>query len=292
MKRIVLGGILLLSFAGSAFAQTAAQRPETFIANPWTWSAAQSFNSGDLILNGSGSGSSTLNAPAAGGGTATLFAGSDTIAGKTLTNGGTNASLTASNGGIVYSTSSALGILAGTATANEPLVSGLSTTPAWAAYTIPSSLTQYGLLYASTTSALSQITVADSCVYLTSSGGVPSCGTTLPAGTTISGGLSDTVTSAITAGATQGSQAVAAGFNIITTCASGSGVTLPVHSATIVGQHFWVANYGANACKVWPASSDSINALAANGTYSVAVDTTMQFEGTANSVTQTYTSVP
>lgn len=44
----------------------------------------------DLVLNGSGSGSSTLNAPATGGGTATLFAGSDTILGAastaTLTN--------------------------------------------------------------------------------------------------------------------------------------------------------------------------------------------------------------
>lgn len=37
--------------------------------------------SGALILSGSGSGSSILNAPATGGGTATLFAGTDTIAG-------------------------------------------------------------------------------------------------------------------------------------------------------------------------------------------------------------------
>lgn len=55
-----------------------------------TWSANQSFNSGNLILNGSGSGSTTLNAPATGGGTATLFAGSDTVTGiaaaQTLTN--------------------------------------------------------------------------------------------------------------------------------------------------------------------------------------------------------------
>lgn len=46
-----------------------------------TWSANQSFNSGNLLLNGSGSGASTLNAPATGGGTATLFAGTDTVVG-------------------------------------------------------------------------------------------------------------------------------------------------------------------------------------------------------------------
>ncbi len=48
-----------------------------------------------------------------------------------LTRGGTNASLTASNGGIVYSGSSALAILAGTATAGLALLSGASGTPSW-----------------------------------------------------------------------------------------------------------------------------------------------------------------
>jgi hypothetical protein len=45
--------------------------------------------------------------------------------------GGTNASLTASNGGIVYSTASALGILSGTGTAGQCLLSGLSAPPTW-----------------------------------------------------------------------------------------------------------------------------------------------------------------
>jgi len=55
-----------------------------------TWTGAQSFSDGKLILLGSSSGSSTLKAPATGGGTATLFGGSDTVAGiataQTLTN--------------------------------------------------------------------------------------------------------------------------------------------------------------------------------------------------------------
>jgi len=49
-----------------------------------------------------------------------------------LNKGGTNASLTASNGGIFYSTASAGAILAGTATANQLLVSGASSAPSWA----------------------------------------------------------------------------------------------------------------------------------------------------------------
>lgn len=56
-----------------------------------------------------------------------------------LTNGGTNASLTASNGGILYSTGSAVAILSGTATANKMLLSGSSTTPTWSTSTIPTS---------------------------------------------------------------------------------------------------------------------------------------------------------
>jgi len=60
------------------------------IAGVTTNGTSLTIASGDLILSGSGSGSSTLNAPATGGGTATLFAGSDTILGAasiaTLTN--------------------------------------------------------------------------------------------------------------------------------------------------------------------------------------------------------------
>ena len=45
--------------------------------------------------------------------------------------GGANAALTASNGGIVYSTASALGILSGTPTAGQCLLSGSNTIPSW-----------------------------------------------------------------------------------------------------------------------------------------------------------------
>jgi hypothetical protein len=54
-----------------------------------------------------------------------------------LAHGGTNASLTASNGGLFYSTASAAAILAGTAVAGRIPRSGANTTPAWSTATYP-----------------------------------------------------------------------------------------------------------------------------------------------------------
>lgn len=56
-----------------------------------------------------------------------------------LARGGTNANLTASNGGIFYSTATEGAILAGTATANKMLLSGATAAPTWSTSTIPSS---------------------------------------------------------------------------------------------------------------------------------------------------------
>jgi hypothetical protein len=69
-----------------------------------------------------------------------------------LVGGGCNAALTASNGGILYSTASACAIFAGTATARLPLLSGSNTTPVWGAYTLPASVTSGGIPYFSSSS--------------------------------------------------------------------------------------------------------------------------------------------
>jgi hypothetical protein len=63
-----------------------------------------------------------------------------------LADGGTNASLVASNGGIFYSTATAGAILAGTATAGQMLQSGASTTPAWSTATYPAVATGTGTI--------------------------------------------------------------------------------------------------------------------------------------------------
>lgn len=67
-----------------------------------------------------------------------------------LANGGTNANLTASNGGLVYSDASALAILAGTVTAGQIPRSGSSAAPSWSTATYPATTAQ-GTVLASAT---------------------------------------------------------------------------------------------------------------------------------------------
>ena len=105
-----------------------------------------------------------------------------TIAGTTLALNGTGASLTASNGGIVYSTASAMAILSGTATAQQLLLSGASTTPQWSTTTYPLTNAINTIMYASSANVLGVITPVNSAVLISSSGGVPSMSTTLPSG--------------------------------------------------------------------------------------------------------------
>jgi hypothetical protein len=83
-----------------------------------TWTAAQSFSDGTLILLGSGSGSSIIKAPATGGGTATLFPGTDTIAGLAATQALTNKTINcAGNTCTVRIASDVSGLGTGVATA-------------------------------------------------------------------------------------------------------------------------------------------------------------------------------
>lgn len=119
----------------------------------------------------------------------TVALGTSTVTGQmALANGGTNANLTASNGGIFYSTASAGAILAGTVTAGQCLLSGSSAAPTWGSCpsggvtvgttTIASGTTQQ-LLY-DNAGVLGEITKGNNCVYGTNGTGVPSCVTTLP----------------------------------------------------------------------------------------------------------------
>lgn len=92
---------------------------------------------------GTGNGFTKFSGPTTGEKTFTLPNASATIltdnAVVTLAQGGTNANLTASNGGIFYSTASAAAILSGTATANKMLLSGATAAPTWSTSTIPTS---------------------------------------------------------------------------------------------------------------------------------------------------------
>jgi len=97
-----------------------------------------------------------------------------------LINGGTGANLTASNGGIVYSTATAMAILSGTATANQIVLSGSNTTPAWSTATYPATTTVNQILYSSSANTIAGLATGNSGVLITSAGGVPSISSTLP----------------------------------------------------------------------------------------------------------------
>jgi len=71
-----------------------------------------------------------------------------------LSNGGTGSNITPSNGGIFWSNSTVGQLLAGTATAKLPLLSGANATPVWGAFTLPTSVTSGGVAYFSSTTAM------------------------------------------------------------------------------------------------------------------------------------------
>ena len=100
-----------------------------------------------------------------------------------LANGGTNANLTASNGGIAWSNATQLQILSGTATARQMLQSGATGAPAWSTATWPAATTANQLLYSSSTSVIGEVSTANSSVLVTNGSGAPSWSTTLPAHT-------------------------------------------------------------------------------------------------------------
>ena len=98
-----------------------------------------------------------------------------------LVHGGTNANLTASNGGIVWSNATQMQILSGTITANQVLLSGNAATPAWSTATYPNTTTANQILYSSVNNTIQGLVTANSAVLVTDVGGVPSLSTTLPA---------------------------------------------------------------------------------------------------------------
>lgn len=97
-----------------------------------------------------------------------------------LANGGTNANLTASNGGIFYSTATAGAILSGTATANQVLLSGTSSAPSWSTATYPATTTINQILYSSSANVITGLATGNNGVLITSAGGAPSISSTLP----------------------------------------------------------------------------------------------------------------
>jgi len=214
-----------------------------------------------------------------------------------LAYGGTNANLTASNGGIFYSTASAGAILSGTATANQVLLSGASTTPAWSTATYPATTTINQLLYSSAANTISGLSTANNGVLLTSGSGVPSIGTAtvavggtgnttftaysvICAGTTATGafqnvsgvGSSGQVltsngasalptwqASAIIPWVDQTSTSVTMAVNTAYVADNSGLVTLTLPATAALGSVFQVVGKGAGGWKIGQAASQTIN---------------------------------
>lgn len=143
-----------------------------------------------------------------------------------LANGGTNANLTASNGGILYSTASAGAILAGTATARQMLQSGASGAPAWSTATWPATTTSNRLLYSSANNVVGEITTGANGV-LASPGGVPGFTSAPSLGT--AGSVAGSLGFANTTSGTVTIQAVAGALGT-------SVLSLPAASDTLIGK--------------------------------------------------------
>jgi len=101
-----------------------------------------------------------------------------------LNKGGTNAALTASNGGIVYSDATGMAILTATATAGQIPRSGSNAAPSWSTATYPATTTANQLLYSSSANVIAGLTTNNNRVLVTDGSGVPSLGTALPNGIT------------------------------------------------------------------------------------------------------------
>lgn len=71
-----------------------------------------------------------------------------------LSNGGTGSNITPNNGGIFWSNATVAQLLAGTAIARLPLLSGASATPVWGTFTLPSTVISGGVACFTSTSAM------------------------------------------------------------------------------------------------------------------------------------------
>lgn len=122
-----------------------------------------------------------------------------------LANGGTNANLTASIGGIFYSTAAEGAILSGTATAGQMLRSGASAAPAWSTATFPATATGTGTIlradgtnWAASTNTYPNTTSVNHILYATSANVIGSSASLTFNGTTLSSTFAGNLTGDVT----------------------------------------------------------------------------------------------
>jgi hypothetical protein len=201
-----------------------------------------------------------------------------------LAYGGTNANLTASVGGIFYSTSTAGAILSGTATAGQILQSGASSAPSWSASTFPGTAGSAGtfirsdgtnwqvstptianafsinnILYANSANNIVGLASANNGVLITSNSGVPSISSTLPLGVQ----TNITELGTITLGTWNGSTITVpfggtgnTAFTAFSVLCGGTSSTSPIQNVVGVGTVGQVlTSQGAGALPTWTSAS-------------------------------------
>lgn len=153
-----------------------------------------------------------------------------------IVNGGTAATLTASNGGILYSTATTGALLSGTATQNQMLQSGASGAPSWSTATYPATTVVNRILRSSSNNVVTPLGTTNSAVLVTSNSGVPSWSSTMTNGQVIIGN----VTTGLPAAAT-----LTAGTNV--TITNGTGTITVNASAGGTGNYDFIASQTASS---------------------------------------------
>jgi hypothetical protein len=266
------GQIVFANTAAGAFATTVQSSNSASAA--WTLTLPATAGTANYALTTNGSGVSSWSQ-------ISLTAGVTGV--LPLANGGTNANLTASNGGIIYSGASAFAVLAGTATAGQMLRSGASGAPSWSTATFPSTATSTGTLlradgtnWAATTATYPTTTVAGTLLTSATADTVSASATpTLGVAGTTAGTLA---LSGATSGTVTLRTAAAAGTGTIFQFPATNGASGTILTTTGSGVTTW-------STATFPSTATSTGTiLRADGTNWVATTATYPTTTTANQI--------
>lgn len=256
--------------------------------------ASGASGSGAITLNPiAGTGSYNWNFPtSAGSSGAPLLSGGGGVVPMTfgtlgLSFGGTNNTLTANNGGVVWSDTTKLNILAGTITANQALLSGSTATPAWSSATYPATTTINQLLWSSAANSIGGLATLNSGMLNTNASGVPSI-TITP---TLGVAATSTGTLALSSGANATTITIAppsAGGNATFRLPEGTGSNTQVLTTDGSGNTKWVSVAGTGTVTSVTCSGGincSPNPIVGAGTVTADIATNANiWAGTANKV--------
>ena len=172
-----------------------------------------------------------------------------------MANGGTNASLTAANGAIPYSTATAIALLAAGAS-GQLFQSGGVGTPNWTTATYPSTTTINQLLYSSSNNVVAGLATVNSASLVTSAAGVPTWLGSLTNGQLVIGSTGAIpVAATLTAGP---GVSIANGAGSITISGTGSGIGWTEVTGTtqaMVADSAYVANNAGLVTLTLPATA-------------------------------------